>query len=344
MPHSKASRNHSNETALVTGANTGLGFETAAQLALEGYGRVFVVARTLEKATVASKQLKERTERDVFSPVEMEAGDGDSVRAAVSELSQRSEEIDVAILNAGLIAGPSVKHAKDGTEITFAASLTGHHSLTTGLLNAGCFATGARVVISCSEAARGDVPMMGLTDLRELAKEHTAGDLKSAVTAIAHGDSGYTYKNMPHYANVKLFVAHWAAAISRHLPSDMSVFAVSPGATTQTEAMRHQPWLMKLIMGFMMAVMGKLLGMSWSMKEGARRYLDALGYPREASGKFFASIPGKMVGKPVVQEQAHVVDRELQEATWNALIQITGSAIVLPGTDEPRQKRLAEAV
>ncbi|MCI0856584.1 MAG: SDR family NAD(P)-dependent oxidoreductase, partial [Chloroflexi bacterium] len=51
---------HENQTALVTGANAGLGFDAAAQLAERGYGHVILACRTIEKAEAARKELVER--------------------------------------------------------------------------------------------------------------------------------------------------------------------------------------------------------------------------------------------------------------------------------------------
>ena len=59
-------KNLSTQTALVTGANAGLGFETAAQLAEMGYGRIILATRTHAKGTDAKQRLIERTGKDVF--------------------------------------------------------------------------------------------------------------------------------------------------------------------------------------------------------------------------------------------------------------------------------------
>lgn len=60
---------HTDQAALVTGANSGLGFEAAAQLAELGYGSVTLACRTQEKADAAAEQLRKRTGRDVFDTV-----------------------------------------------------------------------------------------------------------------------------------------------------------------------------------------------------------------------------------------------------------------------------------
>ena len=61
--------NNTNRTALVTGANSGIGFETAYQLAESGYKKVILLCRTTEKGENARKQLIERGAKDVFDVV-----------------------------------------------------------------------------------------------------------------------------------------------------------------------------------------------------------------------------------------------------------------------------------
>ena len=61
---------NADRTALVTGANSGLGFEAAAQLAEMGYGSVTLATRTQDKADGAAAALRERTGVDVFDTLD----------------------------------------------------------------------------------------------------------------------------------------------------------------------------------------------------------------------------------------------------------------------------------
>lgn len=77
------------KTALVTGANSGLGFEAAAQLAEAGYGRVILACRTLEKAEAARQALATRVGSDPFDILEVDLSSIESARAASDELVKR---------------------------------------------------------------------------------------------------------------------------------------------------------------------------------------------------------------------------------------------------------------
>ncbi len=92
-------------TALVTGATSGPGFETAAQLAEAGYDRVTITARTEEKAADAKQRLEARAGRAVFETLTFDLGELATVEAASDELKGRGTSIDVLILNAGLVSG-----------------------------------------------------------------------------------------------------------------------------------------------------------------------------------------------------------------------------------------------
>ena len=134
-------------TALVTGANSGLGFEASAQLAESGFGRVIITARTEAKAETARQELLARTGRDVFETLLLDNDDLATVEAAASELDERGDKIDVLLLNAGAAPPKSLIMTADGLEGTVASTLVGHHVLVMRLLEHDLLSTKARIVI-----------------------------------------------------------------------------------------------------------------------------------------------------------------------------------------------------
>lgn len=128
MSHS--AKDPSSKTTLITGANSGLGFEAAAQLAEAGYGRVILACRTLEKAEQARAQLVERLGKDPFETLAVDVSSVESARAASDELVSRGNAIDALLLNAGMVAGDAMGKSVDGLELAFASSIVGHHVLT----------------------------------------------------------------------------------------------------------------------------------------------------------------------------------------------------------------------
>ncbi len=94
-----------NHTAIVTGATSGLGFATAARLGCDGWKHVIATGRTQEKARTAVDALRNQTGKVVFEPVALDLSDLDSVARAAEELGRRGHEIDLLLLNAGLVSG-----------------------------------------------------------------------------------------------------------------------------------------------------------------------------------------------------------------------------------------------
>ena len=80
------------QTALVTGATSGLGFEAAAQLGDAAYGRVIITGRTPERAREAADRLSERVGRNVFEAVALDLNDEFGALFAVDEWEDARDE------------------------------------------------------------------------------------------------------------------------------------------------------------------------------------------------------------------------------------------------------------
>ena len=91
------------ETILITGANAGLGKETARQLALKKETKkVILFCRNQARAEAAKKDLEEKTGKKIFEIIIGDVTDANSVRKAVEKIK---EPIDAVILNAGGMVG-----------------------------------------------------------------------------------------------------------------------------------------------------------------------------------------------------------------------------------------------
>ena len=314
-----------NLTGLVTGANSGLGFEASAQLAERGYQRVIITARTTEKAATARDQLFARTGEDVFDTLTLDNDDLKTVESAATELAQRGGKIDLLLLNAGMSPTKQMVRSAQGIEGTVASMLVGHHLLTSRLLEADLLSDRARIIIAGSEAARGDVPTFHPLDVDAFAAEHFDGNLEAAIEAQLLMEAPAEYKPSDVYATAKMFVVWWAAELARSLPEGMTVNAVSPGSTPETNAARDAPFYMRYLM---LPILKLMPGMSHSVSDGAGRYLEVAGYGDEISGKFFASPPRKMTGTLVEIRFDHLDNPAAQRALMN----VTNKAASRPGS------------
>ena len=308
-------------TALVTGANSGLGYETAAQLAELGYGTVIITARTDQKALFAEERLVARTSKDTFDVLTLDLDALKTVEAASETLADRGQKIDFLLLNAGMAPAKEISRNTEGIETTISSSLVGHHLLTMRLLDAELLSEDARIIIAGSEAARGDVPTFHPVPIDTFAAEHFDGDLEAAIEAYFRMDAPATYKPGDTYATAKMFVAWWAAELAERLPEGMTVNAVSPGSTPDTNAVRNAPFFMKRIM---LPFFKLMPGMAHSVEDGAGRYLAASGYGADVTGKFFASEPKKMTGPLTEIQMDHLDNPAARRALWTVTCRVAG--------------------
>ena len=317
----------SDKTALVTGANSGLGFEAAAQLADDGWGRVILACRSVEKAETARTQLVERTGKDPFAVLAVDTSEVASAEAAAEQLRERGDQIDFLLLNAGA-SGKEPSYNSDGVEITYASTLVGHHVLTMRALDHGLLTPHARIVIAGSEAARGNMPGMAVHDIDEIAANSFGGDRGAALDALVRIKTPEQKKfaNMNEYGTAKLIVAWWAASLSRKLPAGMTVNAVSPGANLSTSFARDASAPMRLIMMPVMKLLGPVMGMNGSIDKGARRYLDAAEYADDDTGHFYATANRKKLTGPVAVQTwpDYFTDEAAQDAAFDGMVALSG--------------------
>ena len=306
--------------ALVTGATSGLGYAAARLLAAEGCREVIVTGRRLDRVQETAAQLAAETKTQVFTPLELDLNVPSSVQSALSDLIKRGRPIDFLLLNAGMVGGKKRVHTAAGIEED-QAPLIGHHQLTVGLLAAGLLSPSARIVIAGSEAARGDIPLFSYTDVAALAAKHYQGDRTAAVEALVRSGPNVTYQPNRAYADAKLVVAWWVAALARRLPSGMAVYAVSPGSAPDTKAVRNLGPAMKWLMIPLVKLIPR---MSQTPETAARRYLQASEFGTDVSGQFFASAPKKLTGPIEAMRHPHFHDRANQEAAWQAVVKVSG--------------------
>ena len=306
--------------ALVTGATSGLGYAAARLLAAEGYREVIVTGRSLAQIKETAAQLAAETKRQVFTPLELDLNDPVNVHSAVAALVKQGRPVDFLLLNAGLVPFKQRVLTAAGVEAS-QAPLIGHHQLTVGLLNANLLSPNARIVIAGAEPARGGVPMFKYTDLPEFAAKYHQGNRTAAVEALIRNGPNVKYVPNNAYADAKLIIAWWTAALARRLPSGMAVYAVSPGGATATKVVRSASPLLKYLF---IPIVNLIPGMNQTPETAARRYLQASEFGTDVSGQFFASAKGKFSGAIEVQRQPHLHDRASQEAAWQAVVKVSG--------------------
>ncbi len=117
---------------VITGGNSGIGFETARALVQAG-GEVIVLCRNVEKGRAALKRLRQTRENAQVDMVAMDLSDLASIQGAVQILRERLTKIDALINNAGLMMIPNRTLTRDGFETQFGVNHLGHFALNAAL-------------------------------------------------------------------------------------------------------------------------------------------------------------------------------------------------------------------
>ena len=139
--------------AVVTGANGGLGYYTALELARAG-AAVILACRNRERAAAAQARMQAEVPDAQLEVMILDAADLDSVRAFVAAFSERFESLDILVNNAGVVM-PPLRYTAQGFESQIGTNFLGPFALTGLLLERLQAAPAARIVNIASAAHRG---------------------------------------------------------------------------------------------------------------------------------------------------------------------------------------------
>jgi len=137
-------------TAIVTGANSGLGLVTARELARNG-AAVVLACRNLDKGLAAQREIEALAPQAHVELAELDLGSLASVQAFAESFAAGHDGLDLLINNAGVMAPPR-RETSDGFELQFGTNVLGHFALTGRLLAAMHGRDDARVVTLSSNA------------------------------------------------------------------------------------------------------------------------------------------------------------------------------------------------
>lgn len=195
------------KTAIVTGANSGLGFYTSQMLARHG-ARVVMACRNVAKGEAAKQQLAQQLPAAQLSVAALDVSDLESVARFSSEFAKEHQRLDWLINNAGVVM-PPYGTTKQGFELQIGTNFLGPFVLTARLLDLLSATEGARVVNIASAA-------------------HKGGQLQ--VEDLNWQQRGYNEKFG--YAQSKVAILSWTLELNRRLQAagrDLKAVAAHPG-------------------------------------------------------------------------------------------------------------------
>ena len=134
--------------AIVTGASSGIGIETARALAGAG-AEVTLAVRRIESGEESAAEIRGSSGNSAVSARRLDLSDQGSVRQFVADWEG---SLHILVNNAGIMALPALERTREGWEMQFATNFLGHFALTVGLHSALASAHGARIVSVSSTA------------------------------------------------------------------------------------------------------------------------------------------------------------------------------------------------
>ncbi|MEV5357662.1 SDR family NAD(P)-dependent oxidoreductase [Streptomyces sp. NPDC052693] len=289
-------------TAVITGANTGIGFETARALAARG-ATVVLAVRDPEKGARAAEEIRLATPTAHVDVQRLDLGSLASVRAAADQLRTTHPQIDLLINNAGVMYTP-YRTTADGFELQFGTNHLGHFALTALLWDLLPPARSSRVVTVSSAGHR----LGGPIDLDDLHWQRRP------------------YNRTAAYGHSKLANLLFTYELQRRLPETgpQAVAAHPGGADTagSKAAMSHASALTRTAFALLRPLMLQPPAM------GALPVLRAATDPDAQGGQYYGPHGFQQSrGLPtVVRSSPASYDTELQRRLWVLSEKLTGIA------------------
>ncbi|MBK9522803.1 MAG: SDR family oxidoreductase [Rhodocyclaceae bacterium] len=210
--------------AVVTGANIGLGFETAMALAAKNCDLV-LACRNMEKAEAAKATIHAKYPKAKVTCMQLDLSSLKSVRAFATAFAEKYSRLDLLINNAGIMM-PPYSLSEDGFESQFAANYIGHFALTGQLLPLIVKTPGARIVSLSSMAHRwGNIRFDDPNFKNGYNKREAYGQSKIACLMFAYEMNRRLQK--AGYSTLSV-AAHPGVAytnLTQHMPKFVNLFA-----------------------------------------------------------------------------------------------------------------------
>ena len=284
--------------AIITGANTGIGFGAAAVLAAKGAHTVLAV-RNLDKGNDAVARIKSASPNATVTLQQLDLTSLENIRKAADNLRTDFPRIDLLINNAGVMYTDKAS-TKDGYELQFGTNHLGHFALTGLLLDNMLAVDGSRVV--------------------------TVSSVGHRIRAKIHFDDlnlDRNYNRVVAYGQSKLANLLFTYALAQRLAAKGAqtiATAAHPGAS-DTELLRNMPGGIRQVSQFFWSTF-----IAQSAEMGAEPTLRAAADPSAQNGQYYGPGGlGEQKGHPkVVQSSAQSHDEAIQRRLWTVSEELTG--------------------
>jgi NAD(P)-dependent dehydrogenase (short-subunit alcohol dehydrogenase family) len=262
-----------NGAALVTGGNSGIGYECARELARHGW-RVVIASRDRAASAAAVERIRAATGNSAVTEMGLDLGSLADVRRFAREIDDANLPLRALVCNAGLQVTQGLRRSTDGFELTFAVNHLGHFLLTNLLLKRLAANAPARVVVVASGVHdpknRTGMPKASIADLETL--------------AASGGPDAGRYDGRLAYVNSKLCNVWFAYELVRRLEAAhlangaraITVNAFDPGLVPGSGLARDYPAALRFVWDRILPGVARVLsvampGINPADKSGAAR-------------------------------------------------------------------------
>ncbi|XP_037874094.1 retinol dehydrogenase 12 [Bombyx mori] len=271
--------------ALVTGGNSGIGLETARDLAARG-ATVIIASRNEDKALEAIEDIVNTTGNDNIKYMNLDLAKFKNIRKFAENFNKTYKRLDILVNNAGC-AGLKRKLSEDGIDLVMQINYFGPYLLTNLLLDKLIKSKPSRIVNVSSYA-------------------HNFGELN-----IDNVHCPVTDSYLKRYANSKLCQVLWTRALAKRLPVGITANALHPGVVNTDIFKRLKIWQQKIVSAIISVVFKDAI-------EGAQTtlHLCVAEELEGVTGKYFVDC--KQANMAAIAN-----DDKIAEELWNKSVLLT---------------------
>jgi NAD(P)-dependent dehydrogenase (short-subunit alcohol dehydrogenase family) len=234
-----ATLNLSGQTAIVTGSNTGIGFQAARVLLEHNLSHLIIAVRSINKGEAAAQTLRKDFPKAQIDVWQLDMLSYDSIQSFVKRCHERLDRLDRALLNAGVLGGPFVTSPSTGHEVTFQVNYISTALLAILLLP-----------VLKNKSPKGKPGTLTLiSSALGLQCAFPNRDADPIIPSFDNSEGWNMQKTMAQYSLSKMCVLMLLQKLAEHVDArDVIINAAEPGFTPGSGLGRQAPWLFKVLM------------------------------------------------------------------------------------------------
>ncbi|MHA2504507.1 MAG: oxidoreductase [Candidatus Kariarchaeaceae archaeon] len=284
---------------VVTGGNSGIGYETVRVSALKG-AEVIMASRSVDRAEAALAKIQKKQPDANISIMRVNLVDLDDIKRFAEEFSSKYSQLHYLFNNAGIMMVPQ-RTTPQGHELQFGTNHLGHYALTAHLLPVITATPGSRVITISSNAHK-----RGIIDFDDM-------EMKEYDPAQAYNRS-------------KVANLHFTLELQRRFEEhgiDATSVGAHPGLTGTNLATQENGMITNRFFKFLTKVLMPMFTMSIS--QGALPQLRAAYDSQSKGGEYYGPHKGRK-GNPVLEEPvSYARDETVSKQLWEVSEQLTGA-------------------